>query len=114
MVMPKFLRDVEEKMGLPKLTDAAQILKNLPDEKRLKQIRAIINDIGKIKGSPDELAMAVALVKFIVEADMEHLNAVKDITGNLVKLMRYLPKDTLIQLPLGEIVEEIRKALVEA
>lgn len=109
----RMMREIEETIGLPKLSDAAQIFKSLPDEKTLRQLRAIINDIGKVKGGPDELAMAVALIKFIVEADMEHINAVKDITGNLVKLIRYLPKDALSQIPLGEIVAEIKKRMVE-
>jgi len=49
----------------------------------------------------------------IVQADMEHLQAVKEITANLVKLVRLLPKDALSQLPLGEIAEEIRKGMRE-
>ncbi len=112
MVM-EFLRGLETKAGLPKLTEVSDIMKNMPGEKTLGQLRAIIKDIGKIKGSPDELAMAVALLKLIVEADMEHLNAIKDITGNLVKLMKFLPKDALSQFPLGEVLAEIKKSVLE-
>lgn len=109
----KAIRDLEKGLGLPKLSEAAEILRNLPDEKTLRQVKAIISEIGRVKGSEEELAMALALIKYIVEADMEHLNAVKKITGNLVKLSRLLPKDALSKLPVGEIIEEIKKSLKE-
>lgn len=112
-MFPRFLKEIEEKTGLPKLSDVASTLKNLPDEKTLRLVKSIIGDIGKVKGSQDELLMAVALIKFIAEADMEHLNAIKEITGNLVKLIRYLPKGMLSQLPVAEIAEEIQKRMKE-
>lgn len=108
MVM-KALRSFEKGVGLPKLSDAAQILRDIPDEAKLKQVKAIIGEIGKLKNTPEELAMALALIKYIVEVDMEHLNAVKDITGNLVKLIRLLPRDALSKLPVDEILSEIKK-----
>lgn len=113
MVLKGILKDIEEKAGLPKLTEVADTLRNLPDEKRLRQLRAIITDVGRVKGSPEELALAVAMIKLIVEADAEHLKAVKDITGNLVKLARLLPKDAIRELPLGEIAQEIKKRMSE-
>lgn len=113
MVLKGLIKDIEKTVGLPKLGDVAGALRNLPDEKRLRLVRSIINDIGRVKGSPEELALVVALIKLIIDADMEHLNAVKEITANLVKLIRYLPKDALSQLPVSEIVEEIRKKMSE-
>jgi len=113
MVFKGLLREVEEKIGLPKVEDVAQVLKNLPDEKTLKLVKGIISDIGKVKGSTEELVLAVAMVKFIAEADMQHLSAVKEITDNLVKLIRLFPKDILTQLPVSEIVEEIKKKMME-
>lgn len=109
----KLVRDIEKKIGLPRLSEVSQILKNLPDDKTLKQVRGIISDVGKVKGSPEELAVALTLIKYIVEADMEHLNAIKEITGNILKLSKLLPKDALTQLPLGEIIEEIKKKIAE-
>ena len=109
----KLRKDIESTVGLPKLSDVADTLRSLPDEKKLRLLKAIINDIGRVKGSPEELALAYSLIKTIVEANMEHLQAVKEITANLVKLVRLLPKDALRQLPLGEIAEEIRKRMGE-
>lgn len=111
--LDKLRKDIESTVGLPKLSEVADTLRSLPDEKKLRLVKAIINDIGRVKGSPEELALAYSLIKTIAEADMEHLQAVKEITANLVKLVRLLPKDALGKLPLGEIAEEIRKRMRE-
>jgi len=108
--LEKLRRDIESTIGLPKLGNVADTLKNLPDEKTLRLVKVIISDISRVKGSPEELALAYGLIKEIAEADMEHLQAVKDITANLVKLLRLLPKD-MLKLPLAEIVEEIRQRM---
>lgn len=110
MVLGKLIREVEDKIGLPKLAEVAEVLKSL-DERKLRIVKAVLNDVSKIKGSPEELAMVVALVKYITDADMEHLNAVRDITANLVKVVKYLPKDAIKELPLKEIAQEVKKAM---
>lgn len=112
MVM-KIIREVEKSFGLPKLGEAAEVLKNLPDEARLKQVKGILAEVGKLKSGPEELGMALALIKLIVEADMEHLNAIRDITHNILKLSRLLPKDALNKLPIGEMIAEVRKSMKE-
>lgn len=105
------IREFEEKFKLPKLSELAQAI---PDEARLRLIKGIISDIGKVKGSPEEMAVVYALVKLIfVEADINHLKVVKDITGNLVKLVQNIPKEMLSKIPVDEIVTEIRKKMAE-
>lgn len=101
-------REIEKKFGLPPLTEVASVLKALPDEKKLRLVKGVIDSAAKVKGSPEELKTLLELIKIIVTASPEQISAVKDITANLVKLAKYLPKD-LKQLPLKEIVEEVRK-----
>lgn len=103
------LKSFEEKFGLPSLIQVSDVLKALPDEKKLRLVKQILDSVDKIKGGPDELQMALELVGVIVNADMEHLTAIRDITANLVKLARFLPKEGLKQLPLKELIEEVRK-----
>lgn len=105
------IREFEEKLGLPKLSELSQVM---PDEARLRLIKGIVSDLGKVKGSPEEMAVVYALVKLIfVEADITHLKVVKGITGDLVKLVQNIPKDILSKIPVEEIVEEIRKRMAE-
>ncbi|MDO9333789.1 MAG: hypothetical protein Q7T57_04630 [Dehalococcoidales bacterium] len=96
---------------MPKLTEFIEILKSVPDEKRLGLVLAILREAGKVKGSEQELTMVQDLVKTIASTDIEHLEAIKDITGNLLKLVKLLPKDALAQLPLGDIVREIKQGV---
>lgn len=102
---------LDEIAKLPKLTEIRDILKNLPDENKLRLFKAITGDIVRIKGGPEELAAVYALIQLIANASMERLQAVKDITGNLAALLRHIPKGMLANLPIKEISEEIRKAI---
>lgn len=102
------LKSFEEKFGLPPLIQVSEVLKAL-DEKKLRLVKQILDSVDKIKGGPDELQMALELVGIIVNADMEHLTAIRDITANLVKLVKFLPKEGLKQLPLKELIEEVKK-----
>lgn len=101
---------LEKALGLPSLKDAAGLLRNLPDEKKLHLVKQILDSAAKVKGGEEELQMALELIRVIASADMEHLAAIKDITSNLVKLVKLLPKDfSLDKLPLREIVDEIKR-----
>jgi len=97
---------LEKILGLPSLKEAAGSLRNLPDEKKLRLVKQILDSAAKVKGNPEELQMALELIRVIASADMEHLTAIKDITSNLVKLAKFLPKEGL--LPIKEIVDEIK------
>jgi len=103
------LRAFEKKLGLPSLKEVAQTLERVPEEKKLRLVKQILDSATKVKGNPEELQMVLELVNLITSADMEQLTAIKDITANLVKLIKLLPKEGLSQLPLREIVAEIRK-----
>lgn len=100
--------EIERKLGLPSLTQVSSVLKALPDERKLHLVKQILDSSAKVKGSPEELQRVLDLVRLISSADMEQLIAIRDITANLIKLVKLLPKD-LKQLPLKEIVEEMRK-----
>lgn len=100
------MKQLEKKLGLPPLIEISEVLKNLPDEKKLRLVKAVLESASKVKGSPQELQMVLDLIRLITSANMEQLTAIRDITSNIVKLAKYLPKEGL---PLKEIVEEFRK-----
>lgn len=78
------------------------------DQAKLRLVKSVLGEVGKVKGSPEELQMVLDLIRLITGASTEQLTAIRDILANLTKLVKYLPKD-LKQLPLKEIVEEIKK-----
>jgi len=102
---------LEKAFNLPSLKNVSDTLRNLPDERRLRQLKQILGSAAKVKGSPEELQILLELIRLIVTADTEKLTAVKDITSNILKLVKYLPQEALKGLPLKEIVEEIRREL---
>ncbi len=80
------------------------------DRAKLRLVRSVLTEVGKVKGSPEELETFLELLRVITSASMEQLTAIRDITANLVKLVKLLPKDMSLQaLPLKEIIEEVRK-----
>jgi hypothetical protein len=104
----------EQKLGLPKVSEIGDVLKNMPDERQLKLLRSILADVEKIKSSPEELVTVMSVIQLIAQVDMERLMAVKGITGDLVKLAKVLPlADLLKQLPVKEVVAEVKKAINE-
>lgn len=79
------------------------------DTAKLRLVRSVLESANRVKGSPEELQMVLEVLNLIARVDMEKLTAIKDITANLLKLAKFLPKEGLKQFPLKEIVEEIRK-----
>lgn len=104
------LRAVEKKLGLPSLKEVSQTLQNIPEEKKLRLVKQVLDSAAKVKGSPEELQTLLELIRLIISADMEQLTAVRDITANLVKLAKLLPKEGLSQLPLKEIMNELKSS----
>jgi len=104
------VKQIEEKLGLPSLTSVSEVLKSLPDERKLRLVKQILDSSAKVKGSPEELETLLDLMRIITSASLEQLTALRDITANLVKLVRLLPKEGLANLPLKEIIEEVRKS----
>lgn len=101
---------IERTLGLPPLTQVSNVLKALPDEKKLRLVKSLLDSAAKVRGSPEELQILLELIRLIISANLEQLTAIRDITSNLLKLVKYLPKDmSLKTLPLKEIMEEIRK-----
>ncbi len=79
------------------------------DPAKMRQVKAILADVGKVKGSPEELQTLLEVIRLITSADMEQLNAIRTITDNVIKLSKLIPKEGLAGLPLKEIIEEVRK-----
>ncbi len=81
------------------------------DQAKLRLLRSVLAEVGKVKGSPEELEAFLEILRLITSASMEQLTAIRDIIANLVKLGKLLPKDLSLQaLPLKEIIEEVRRS----
>lgn len=104
------MRQIEQKLGLPPLIQVSDVLKNLPDERKLRLVKQILDSAVKVKGGPEELETLLQVIRLISSASVEQLTAIRDITANLLKLVRLLPKGmSLDKLPLEEIVSELKK-----
>lgn len=104
------MRQIEQKLGLPPLIQVSDVLKNLPDEKKLRLVKQILDSAVKVKGGPEELETLLQVIRLISSASVEQLTAIRDITANLLKLVRLLPKGmSLDKLPLEEIVSELKR-----
>lgn len=96
-------------LGLPNLSEIAEVLKNVPDEARLRLVRSILIEVSRMRQGPEELSLVVELVKFIAAMPQEKVVAVRDTVEGLNKLVKLLPKDGLTGLPLRELLEELKK-----
>ena len=113
--MPNGLKKIfDEALGPPgeALKTVRAISESLAavDEAKLRLVKSIIDSIGKVKGSPQELEAFLEIIKLITATDIEKLTVIRDIISLLVRAMRYLPKEGLKGLPLKEIVEEFRQS----
>lgn len=79
------------------------------DQAKLRLVRSVLESAGKVKGSPEELATLLEVVRIISSTNLQQLTAVRDITANLVKLAKLFPEG-LKQIPLSEIIAEVRKS----
>ena len=93
--------------ALKTVRGVSEALSNL-DQAKLRLVKSVLAEAGKVKGSPEELPMVLDLIRLITATNMEQLTAVRDILANLAKLVKLLPKD-LKQLPLKEIIEEVKR-----
>ncbi len=79
------------------------------DEAKLRLLKTLIDSVGRVRGSPEELQLFLEVMRLVSSCTMEQLEAVRDITANLVKLVRYLPKGGLDALPIKDIMREMKK-----
>ena len=97
-----------EALGLPNLERVTEVLKNIPDESRLRLVRGILVDVSKMRQSAEELSLVVEIVRLIAGMPQEKVEAVRDTVQGLTKLVKILPKD-LTALPIRELLGEFRK-----
>lgn len=112
--MPNGLKKfMDETFGSPQealktIRGVSDILTGL-DTPKLRLVRSTLESVGKVKGSPEELEMVLELIRLITSANMEQLTAIRDITANLAKLAKLLPRQGIQELPIREILEEMKK-----
>jgi hypothetical protein len=103
------LENIEKKLGLPPLEDISKVLQKIPDERRLKLLKQVLDSAYKVKGSEEELAVVAKLVDVIAGVPTEKLVVLRDILKELNKLSRALPKEALSQLPLSDLLSRLKQ-----
>jgi hypothetical protein len=97
----------ERATGAPPLAEVTEFLKALPDEGRMKLLRDILREAAKVKGDVQELRLLVEMVRLIHDTPEPKIAAVRDMVAKLEGLIRLLPP--LKEIPLGELLEELRR-----
>lgn len=87
------LAGVEEKLGLPPLSQMAGAFEKFPDTKQLHQIKAVLAAAESVSRIAPELDKAVALIQEINSMPMEKLDKLEKLLKRIEKIMKNSPKE---------------------
>lgn len=98
MVMERaksLVAEVEEKFGLPRLSQATEALDKLPDEKRLRAIKEVLIAAEAVSRSAPELNQVISLIREINSLPTEKMDKLLQILRKIEKIMKTAPPDLL-------------------
>ena len=96
MVMHKgrsILAGVEEKLGLPPLSQMAGALGKFPDAKQLSQIKAVLVAAESVSRNAPELDKVAALIREINSMPIEKLEKLEKLLKRIERIMKNAPQD---------------------
>ena len=98
MVMPRgggILAQLEDKLGLPKLSQVSSSLEKFPDAKQLKLIKDTLTIAERVSQTAPELDQVISLVREINSLPTEKLDKLLRILRKVEKIMKTAPPDLL-------------------
>ena len=107
MVMERgrsLLAEIENKLGLPQLSQVSETLERFPDAKQLRMIKDVLIAAEAISQNAPELDKVVMLIREINSMPIEKLEKLDKILKRLDKIMKNAPQDLLSLL--GSLKEE--------
>ena len=103
---------MEKLLNIPPLGQVVEVIRNLPDAERLKLVRAILNDAGKLQGRTEDLQMFLEILKIISATPTDKIKEIKLTTKEATKVLQ-LVRDIIYRLPadfsLGDILAEFKR-----
>jgi len=86
---------IEEKLGLPPLSQVAEGLQRFPDMPRLRLIKSILETCERLSRTSPELEKVVTLVNLISDTPTEKLEKLEKVLKQANKLLTKAPTELL-------------------
>ena len=89
------LAEVEKKLGLPPLSQAADSLEKFPDAKQLRLIKDVLVAAEKVSQSAPELDKVVMLIREINSMPVDKLEKLEKVLKRIEGIMKKAPQDLI-------------------
>lgn len=89
------IAQLEEKLGLPPLSQVAEGLQKFPDLPRLRLIKNILETCERLSQTSPELEKVVALVNLIADTPTDKLEKLEKVLKQANKLVSHAPNELL-------------------
>jgi len=96
MVMEKgrsLLSEVENKLGLPKLSQVAESMEKFPDAKQLRLIKEVLVAAEAVSRNAPELDQVVMLIREINSMPIDKLEKLEKLLKRIEKIIKTAPQD---------------------
>ena len=98
MVMQKgqsILAEVERKLGLPPLSQMAEVLDKFPDADRMRLVKDVLVAAEAVSRNAPELDKVAMLIREINSMPMEKLEKLEKLLKRIERIMKNAPQDLL-------------------
>lgn len=92
------LHQIEKKLGLPPLTKVVETVNNLPDNKRLRVIKEILETAERVSQTVQELDKIVSLINVLNELPLEKLKGLEKMLKRVEAIIEKSPEDLMQNL----------------
>ncbi len=89
------LTEVENKLGLPRLSQVADSLEKFPDAKQLRLIKDVLVAAEKVSQSAPELDKVVILIRKINSMPVDKLEKLEKVLKRIEGIMKKAPQDLI-------------------
>jgi hypothetical protein len=90
-----FLADIEDKLGLPRLSRVTGALEKFPDAKQLRLIKDILATVESISRNAPEIDKVAILVQEINSMPVEKLEKLEKVLKRIERIMKNAPQELL-------------------
>ena len=89
------LSELEDKLGLPKLSKVTETLDRFPDAKRLRLIKEVLTAAEKVSQSAPELDKVIALIREVNAIEVDKLKDLEKVLRRIEAIIRKAPDNLL-------------------
>lgn len=98
MVIPggkNILSEIEERFGLPKLSQVADSLQRFPDRNQLKLIKDVLESAERVSKTAPELDKVMLLIREINSMPTEKLEKLEKVLKRIEGIMKKAPQELM-------------------